>query len=62
MLFLRRYNNTPLIKAKAINSLYIISKITKEANNISFGILVNKPSIIKEDNILEIFPFITSSL
>ena len=62
MLFLRCSNNTPLIKAKAINSLYIISKITKEVNSIFFGILVSKPSIIKENNILEISPFTTSSL
>ena len=62
MLFLRRYNNTPLVKAKATNSLYIISKITKEANNISFRTLINKPSAIKENNILEISPFTTSSL
>ena len=62
MLFLRHYNNNPLIKAKATNSLYIISKITKEANNISFRTLVNKPSIIKENNTLEISPFTTISL
>ena len=62
MLFLRRYNNTPLVKAKATNGLYIISKITKEVNNISFRTLVSKPSTIKEDNTLEISPFTTSSL
>ena len=62
MLFLRRYNNTPLVKAKATNGFYIISKITKEVNSISFRTLVNKPSTIKEDNILEISPFTTSSL
>ena len=62
MLFLRRYNNTPLVKAKATNSLYIISKIAKEVDNISFRTLVSKPSAIKEDNILEISPFTTSSL
>ena len=62
MLFSRRYNNTPLVKAKATNSLYIISKITKEVNSIFFKILVSKPSIIKENDILEISPFTTSSL
>ena len=62
MFFLRRYNNTPLVKAKATNSFYIISKITKEVNSISFRTLVNKPNIIKEDNTLEISPFIISSL
>ena len=62
MLFLRYYNNTPLVKAKATNSLYIISKIAKEVNNISFRILVSKPSTIKENDILEISPFITGSL
>ena len=62
MLFLRHYNNTPLVKAKATNGLYIISKITKEVNNISFRTLVNKPSTIKEDDILEISPFTISSL
>ena len=62
MLFLRRYNNTPLVKAKATNGFYIISKIAKEADSISFGILISKPSTIKENNILEISPFITSSL
>ena len=62
MLFLRRYNNTPLVKAKAINSFYIISKITKEVDSISFGILISKLSTIKEDNTLEISPFTISSL
>ena len=62
MLFLRRYNNTPLVKAKATNGFYIISKITKEVNNIFFGTLVSKPSVIKEDDTLEISPFTTSSL
>ena len=62
MLFLRRYNNTPFIKAKAINGFYIIFKITKEANNISFKTLISKPNTIKENNTLEISPFITSSL
>ena len=62
MLFLRRYNNTPLIKAKATNGFYIIFKITKEVNSISFGILVSKPSTIKENDTLEIFPFTTNSL
>ena len=62
MLFSRYYNNTPLVKAKATNSLYIISKITKEANSISFGTLVGKPNTIKEDNTLEISPFTISSL
>ena len=62
MLFLRHYNNTPLVKAKATNGLYIISKIAKEADSISFGTLVSKPSTIKEDDILEISPFTTSSL
>ena len=62
MLFSKRYNNTPLVKAKATNSLYIISKITKEVDNISFGTLISKPSIIKEDNTLEISLFTTSSL
>ena len=62
MLFLRYYNNTLLIKAKATNGFYIISKITKEVDNMSFGTLVNKPSIIKEDNTLEISPFTISSL
>ena len=62
MLFLKRYNNTPFIKAKAINSFYIISKITKEVNSIFFGTLVSKPNAIKENDILEISPFITGSL
>ena len=62
MLFLKYYNNTPLVKAKATNSLYIISKITKKVNSISFRTLVSKPSTIKENNTLEIFPFTTSSL
>ena len=62
MLFSRRYNNTALIKAKATNGFYIISKITKEVNSISFGILISKPSTIKEDDTLEISPFTISSL
>ena len=62
MLFSKRYNNTPLVKAKATNGFYIISKITKKIDNISFRILVSKPSIIKENNTLEISPFTTSSL
>ena len=62
MLFLRYYNNTPLVKAKATNGFYIISKIAKKVNNIFFRTLVSKPSIIKENNILEISPFTTSSL
>ena len=45
-----------------VNSFYIISKITKEVNSIFFGILISKPSAIKEYNILEISPFTTSSL
>ena len=40
ILFSRRSNNLPLIEAKVKNSLYIVSKITKEVDSISFIISI----------------------
>ena len=37
MLFSKYNNNTLIIEAELRNRLYIVSKISKEANGISFG-------------------------
>ena len=58
MLFSRRSNNLLLIKTKVKNSLYIVSKITKEADSISFAISIRQVKPIAESD--EITTFVTA--
>ena len=58
MLFSRHSNNLSLIEAKVKNSLYIVSKITKEADGISFVISIRQVKPIAESD--EITTFVTA--
>jgi hypothetical protein len=48
MLFSRHSDNLPLIEAKVKNGLYIVSKIAKEADNISFVTSVRQVKPVAE--------------
>ena len=59
MLFSKYNNNTPIIKAKLRNKLYIVSKILKEVNKISFSTYIIglfKPSYLL--NKITLFPLL----
>ena len=58
MLFSRRSNNLLLIEAKVKNSLYIVSKITKEADSISFVTSIRQVKPVVESD--EITAFVTA--
>ena len=61
ILFSRCSNNLLLIEAKVKNSLYIISKITKEADSISFIISIRQVKPIVESDEITIFVAALSS-
>ena len=61
MLFSRHSNNLLLIKTKVKNSLYIVSKITKEADSISFIISIRQVKPIAESDEITVFITILSS-
>ena len=57
ILFSKCNNNTPIIKAELRNRLYIVSKISKEVNKISFSTYVTglfKPSYLLDK--ITLFP------
>ena len=59
MLFSKCNNNTPIIKAELRNRLYIVSKISKEANKISFSTYITglfKPSYLSDE--ITLFPLL----
>ena len=60
MLFSRHSNNLLLIEAKVKNSLYIVSKITKEADSISFAMSIRQVKPIAESDEITTFVAILS--
>ena len=61
MLFSRYSNNLPLIETKVKNSLYIVSKITKEVDSISFIISIRQVKPIAESDKIAAFVAVLSS-
>ena len=61
ILFSRCSNNLPLIKAKVKNSLYIISKIAKEVDSISFVISIRQVKPVAESDEITAFVAVLSS-
>ena len=61
MLFSRCSNNLLLIETKVKNGLYIVSKITKEADSISFIISIRQVKPIAESDEIAAFVAVLSS-
>ena len=61
ILFSGHNNNLLLIKAKVKNSLYIVSKIAKEANNISFPMSIRQVKPIAKLDEITVFTTTLSS-